>query len=262
VLRREKSEALRDLPPKEFHETRVPMTPLQYELEHVIARELRALGPLGMLDRLRKLYQHPRLLDRERRARLSIDEALDESPKIRATLTVLREIAARGEKALVFTQWVHMQDLLAQIFAEELQLPQVRIINGAPESRGAAQKTIREFSLTHGFSVLVLSPLAAGVGLTITAANHVIHYGRWWNPAREDQATDRAYRIGQTKPVHVHHVLLHHPHNANGGFDVRLHELVRRKRDVARDFLMPADLEAEPTGDVEAIVREELGGTS
>jgi hypothetical protein len=261
VLRREKSEALRDLPPKTFHEIRIPMTHLQYELERVIAREFQALGHLATLDRLRKLYQHPRLLDAQRRIRLQHAQAIEESPKTRVMLDLLRNIADRREKALVFTQWIHMQDLLAQILAAEFGLATVRIINGAPANRGAAQRIIREFSDKPGFDVLVLSPLAAGIGLTITAANHVIHYGRWWNPAKEDQATDRAYRIGQTKEVHVYHLLLHHPGERERGFDVKLHELVERKRRVARDFLAPAETEGEPTSELDAIVAEELGDT-
>ena len=76
--------------------------------------------------------------------------------------------------------------------------------------------------------------------ITITAANHVIHYGRWWNPAKEDQATDRAHRIGQTREVHVYYPLLHHPGRPDGGFDVKLHRLVEAKRAVARDFLAPS----------------------
>jgi SNF2 family DNA or RNA helicase len=237
------------------------MTHLQYELERVIAKEFQALGPLATLDRLRKLYQHPRLLDAQRRTRLQPRQAVDESPKTRVMLDLLREIAARGEKVLVFTQWIQMQDLLTQILAVELGLTAVRIINGAPENRGAAQRIIREFSDKPGFDVLVLSPLAAGIGLTITAANHVIHYGRWWNPAKEDQATDRAHRIGQTKEVHVYHLLLHHPGAQERGFDVKLHELVERKRRVARDFLAPAETEGEPTSELDAIVTEELGHT-
>lgn len=262
LLRREKAEALRDLPPKRFHETRVPMTPLQYELERVIARELQALGPFATLDRLRKLYQHPRLLDEQRRTHVQDVHDLEESPKIRVTLDLLREIASRREKALVFTQWVRMQDLLAHLFAAELGLGAVRIINGAPNNRRAAQGIIHEFSARPGFDVLVLSPLAAGIGLTITAANHVIHYGRWWNPAKEDQATDRAYRIGQTKEVHVYHPLLHHPGAPERGFDIKLHELVERKRRVARDFLTPAPDEREPSSELGALVVEELGRSS
>jgi SNF2 family DNA or RNA helicase len=258
VLRREKSEALRDLPPKDFHEVRIPMTRFQYELERVIARELRVLGPFSTLDRLRKLYQHPRLLDQGPRVRLGAAQAIEESPKMMAALAILRDIASRGEKALVFTQWVQMQDLLVQLFTAKLGLRQVGIINGAPENRSAAQKIIARFSATPGFDVLVLSPLAAGIGLTITAANHVLHYGRWWNPAKEDQATDRAYRIGQTLPVHVYHLLLHHPGSPDRGFDIRLHELVERKRRVARDFLAPIDVEGEPAAELDTLVAEEL----
>lgn len=83
-----------------------------------------------------------------------------------------------------------------------------QIINGetptgaaSPDSR---QKRIDRFQSTEGLSVLILSPVAAGIGLNIQKANHVIHYMRHWNPAKEDQATDRAYRIGQDRDVHVY----------------------------------------------------------
>jgi SNF2 family DNA or RNA helicase len=215
------------------------MTAHQFELERVIAREMREKGPLGVLDKLRKLYQHPALLDA--RLHADVDTALRESPKTLATLDILDDIRSRGEKALVFTQWVEMQNLLAAIFRRHLGLKRVNILNGDPKRRSRAQEIIRDFSSSPGFDVLILSPLAAGVGLTITAANHVIHYGRWWNPAKEDQATDRAYRIGQTKEVHVHYPLLHHPGSPGEGFDVKLHRLVESKRQVARDFLAPDD---------------------
>lgn len=144
-----------------------------------------------------------------------------------------------------------------QVVRAELGLARVQIINGAPENRRAALHVIRDFSARPGFDVLVLSPLAAGIGLTITAANHVIHYGRWWNPAKEDQATDRAHRIGQNREVHVYYPLLHHPGARERGFDIRLHELVERRRQVARDFLAP-EAEEPRDGEVEALVDEEL----
>lgn len=75
--------------------------------------------------------------------------------------------------------------------------------------------------------MLVISPVAAGVGLTITAANHVIHLERHWNPAKEAQATDRAYRIGQTRPVYVYIPILTHPDYAS--FDVNLNRLLMSK---------------------------------
>jgi hypothetical protein len=132
-----------------------------------------------------------------------------------------------------------MQWLLKEVLQSELGLQSIQIINGAPENRVKALSHIDSFSRSPGFDVLILSPLAAGVGLNITAANHVIHYGRWWNPAKEDQATDRAYRIGQTRPVTVYYPVLHTPGRPDAGFDIKLDGLVRRKRDVARDLLDP-----------------------
>jgi SNF2 family DNA or RNA helicase len=240
VLRREKAEALRDLPTKQFRTVLVPMTAQQYELERNIARDMTKHGPLGILDRLRKLYQHPALLNATDTV-INVDQAVTESPKTAATIDILKEVAGRGEKAIVFTQWARMQELLVSLFKSHLPLARVNIINGDPDRRSRANEIIDDFTRNPGFDVLVLSPLAAGVGLTITAANHVIHYGRWWNPAKEDQATDRAYRIGQIRPVTVYYPILHHPGNPEEGFDIKLHHLVERKRAISRDFLAPAE---------------------
>jgi hypothetical protein len=133
-----------------------------------------------------------------------------------------------------------MQALLQQTIRERLGIT-AEVINSDSNQAGLTQRHIDRFSASPGFDVLILSPLAAGVGLNITAANHVIHYDRWWNPAKEDQATDRAYRIGQTRPVTVHHLLLHPPGDDQSGFDLKLHELVERKRALAKDFLAPSD---------------------
>jgi SNF2 family DNA or RNA helicase len=217
------------------------MTPEQAERERSItAYGEQHGGILRILQDLQKLYQHPRLLLPEaEREPIPSATALRESPKLALCLRVLHEIRTAGEKALVFTLWTAMQELLAKVIQEELGLKRVSIINSEPARRSGAIQRIDEFSEVEGFNVMVLSPLAAGTGLTITAANHVIHYGRWWNPAKEDQATDRAYRIGQTRPVRVHYPLLTHPDNASLGFDVKLHELVEGKRGMARDFLAP-----------------------
>ena len=93
-----------------------------------------------------------------------------------------------------------------------------------------------------GFDALILSPRTAGIGLTITEANHVIHLSRWWNPAVEDQATDRVYRIGQKRPVHVHTPLAVHPRLGDASFDVQLHDLLSKKRDLSRDVLAPPQM--------------------
>ena len=105
------------------------------------------------------------------------------------------------------------------------------------------------------FDVMILSPKAGGVGLTITAANHVIHLSRWWNPAVEDQATDRVYRIGQTRDVHVHLPLAIHPDPAirESSFDLKLNALMDRKRQLTRDLFLPPDAS---DGDLVDLFRE------
>ena len=102
------------------------------------------------------------------------------------------------------------------------------------------ERIIEEFRTAFGFQVLILSPEVAGIGLTLTEANHVFHYGRWWNPAVEAQANDRVYRIGQKRPVTVY---LPVAYDASGRiprtFDECLHELLEKRSTLARDFLAP-----------------------
>ena len=112
----------------------------------------------------------------------------------------------------------------------------VPIINGDTKatSRHDPEETrlglIEQFSRKEGFAICVLSPIAAGAGLNIVAANHIVHLERHWNPAKEDQATDRAYRIGQTRPVTVYLPTARHPNLDRLSFDDVLHGLIEKKR--------------------------------
>ena len=135
--------------------------------------------------------------------------------------------------------------MLASVLSDEFGFP-VRILNGdtptAASSRNGAAQTRRllldEFKSRPGFSVIVLSPFVAGVGLTIVEANHVIHYGRWWNPALEAQATDRAYRRGQTRPVTVYLPILYDPTGRiPDSFDELLDRLMTRRQELANSLL-------------------------
>ena len=87
------------------------------------------------------------------------------------------------------------------------------------------------------FDVLILSPRAGGVGLTLTAANNVIHLSRWWNPAVEDQCTDRVYRIGQDQVVNVYYPMAIHPHYKESSFDELLNTLLLRKRELSAPYV-------------------------
>jgi SNF2 family DNA or RNA helicase len=147
-----------------------------------------------------------------------------------------------------------MQSILAKTLQAEFGIP-IRIINGLTQ-RATVSTSLRpassrkaileEFRARHGFNVLILSPHVAGVGLTLTEANHVIHYGRWWNPAVESQATDRVYRIGQAKEVYVClPILTDSSGTLPTTFDERIDALMENKYRMAEDFLKPLDTEDE-----------------
>jgi len=190
-----------------------------------------------------KLYQHPALLDGSGKySAPDYDDAVAWSPKLLSLLEQLDRIKSKGEKALVFTRYINMQDILKRIIDRRFDL-ETHIVNGnlVGGSRSSSRRklAISDFEVTHGFNVLILSPEVAGLGLNLVAANHVFHYGRWWNPAKESQATDRVYRIGQTKPVHVYSLISIDPNDKFESFDVKLDRLLQTRRELASDFLAP-----------------------
>jgi len=166
----------------------------------------------------------------------------------------LRQIEARGEKAIVFCEFRDLQRTLQRAIGERLGVvPDV--INGDTTADSAnaknRQRRIKKFQDKPGFGVIILSPLAVGFGVNIQAANHVIHFTRTWNPAKEDQATDRAYRIGQTKDVHVYYpVVVAHDFLT---FDAKLDKLLDWKRGLSADMLNGSgDVSPGDFGDLEA----------
>jgi superfamily II DNA or RNA helicase len=256
VLRREKTR-LSGLPSKEEHVLSCELSPKQREWHLDIVDRARAGGegnhPLSLLQQLMKVYQHPALVPHYEP--LDAIDAIQQCPKLAEVLRCLRNIRERGEKALIFTRSLNMQQILATVIGVEFGLD-IEIINGATSRNGdttSARQTrrtiVRRFRESPGFNVIVLSPDVAGIGLTLTEANHVIHYGRWWNPAKEAQATDRVYRIGQTRKVHVYYPIAKDPQGVFETFDEKLDALVRRRRELASEFLTPMpsedDLERE-----------------
>lgn len=261
VLRRDKSQ-LTDLPPKIEHDLHCDLSPEQRQWHIDLLQKVRSGGegshPLGIIHHLLRLYQHPALVPKYEP--VPVAAALASCPKLAAVIECLRQVRARGEKALIFTRSLDMQQLLSRVLAEEFGL-EADIINGAAPrgdkgGRGKRSRSemVRRFRSIPGFNAIILSPDVAGVGLTLTEANHVIHYGRWWNPAKESQATDRAYRIGQTRDVHVYYPIALDPQREFETFDEKLHALVRRRRALAAEFLAPMpsedDLQDELLDDV------------
>jgi len=144
----------------------------------------------------------------------------------------LDAIQKGGEKVILFMVTKRLQRLL-KLWLDQIYGLDVAIING--DTAAVSKKSdvlsrkqlITEFEAKAGFNILIMSPVAAGVGLTVVGANHVVHLERHWNPAKEAQASDRVYRIGQKKPVSIHLPAVLHPEY--DAFDVHLDRLLRGK---------------------------------
>lgn len=153
---------------------------------------------LGMLNRLKQLCNHPALYLKE--PFVDSDDLLSRSIKFEKIVERAVEITENNEQCLIFTQYIGMGEMLQYVLAEKYDID-------VPFLTGAMRKEERDAlvdSFQNGeFPIFILSLRAGGTGLNLTAANYVLHADRWWNPAVENQATDRAYRIGQTKFVHV-----------------------------------------------------------
>jgi hypothetical protein len=246
LLRRNKEDVLVDLPPKTEHYLKSVLSKQQVDW-HIDLLNRRSGNapeshPFSILHHLMRLSQHPALVPRFEPT--TAEEAIRSSPKLQSVLECLKQIKSKSEKALIFTRSIDMQQLLALTLGHVFGF-QVHIVNGATgrDGRQGISKSRRgivdSFRNSPGFNILILSPDVAGIGLTIVEANHVIHYGRWWNPAKESQATDRVYRIGQTRPVHVYYPVATHPEQAFPTFDEKLDELLRVRKQLAADFLAP-----------------------
>ena len=231
--RRTKSEELADqLPPKNSILKEVPMGPLQRKLyEEVLSLvKNKMLSGLEAIQKLKALSSHPALINDE-----YVDVPIEQVPKLQETIRLIEEIREKNEKVLIFTEYKKMQAILRKSIREHFSINPI-IINGMTDRR---VDIVERFNAQPGFDVLILSPKAAGTGLTITSANHVIHYTRWWNPAVENQATDRVYRIGQDKPVSVYYPIVtdNQQMTANGTVEQIVHRILHEKQSLAANVI-------------------------
>jgi hypothetical protein len=239
MLRRMKTEHLQGLPKKREHVLPMIMPPAQAVAYTEAIDQARAVegkqAILQTLQRIRAISLHP----------LHPDLATDAgypflSARCAAAITVLDQIADKGEKALIFLESHEMQRYLAGFLQRRYALSSLPMqINGAVAGPERQNRVDKFQSNQRGFDVMILSPRAGGVGLTLTAANHVIHLSRWWNPAVEDQCSDRVYRIGQSREVNIYYPQAVHPDYGDSSFDITLHGLLSRKRQLCTDLLMP-----------------------
>jgi len=176
---------------------------------------------LKLLTALKQICNHPaQYLDDKGQLR-------GRSGKLARATEMLAEIAAEGAHALVFTQYKEMGEILARHLSATLNLPEVPFLHGGV-ARSKRDAMVQAFQNDDDAPpILIVSLKAGGTGLNLTRATHVVHYDRWWNPAVEDQATDRAYRIGQSRTVNVHKIV------TEGTLEERIADLLEDKRALA-----------------------------
>jgi SNF2 family DNA or RNA helicase len=233
VLRRLKSDKtiIADLPAKQETTVTCSLTREQATLyKAVVDEELRRIDStegierrgrvLALLTFTKQICNHPAQY-------LSETGPLEgRSGKLARLTEMLEEAMASGDKALVFTQFREMGERLRAHLAAQLEV-EVLLLHGGT-SKAQRDEMVRRFQEEpRGPRVFVLSVKAGGTGLNLTAASHVFHYDRWWNPAVEDQATDRAYRIGQKRAVQVHKLV------CGGTVEDRIAALLEQKRELA-----------------------------
>ncbi|MDD5319810.1 MAG: SNF2-related protein [Methylococcales bacterium] len=257
LLRRTKREVAKDLPikyddsyPHIQQKNRIALNDYQRQLYHEVIVDYQCMRQaaeratqrsnpiLAVLHRLRAICADPKPNGLQPDTSLSVDAYCKQSPKFNWLIERLDEVCSKKEKVLIFTEYLDLQRALRHYlnlrygFLPDCINGSIKNSSEASESR---QKIIDRFQASNGFNVMILSPKAAGFGLNIQAANHVIHYTRPWNPAVEDQATDRAYRLGQTRDVHVYYPTVCADELLT--FEAKLDDLLRRKRELASDML-------------------------
>ncbi len=178
---------------------------------------------LAQLMRLKQICNHPAQVTG------TLDYAADRSGKFRRLAEIAEEIASRQEKVLVFTQFREIADPLAEFLATLFGRPGLVLHGGTAVKK--RKEFVDRFQRDDGPPFFVLSLKAGGVGLNLTAAAHVIHFDRWWNPAIENQATDRAFRIGQRKNVLVHKFI------CRGTVEERIDEMIAQKSRIAGEVI-------------------------
>ena len=238
ILRRMKTDRaiIRDLPDKVEQNSYCSLTPEQATLYEAVVRDLEAKLKdteaserqglmLATLLRLKQICNHPMQFLQD-----ASEFAEARSHKLARVCEMLDEIEAEGESVLVFTQFTEIGKSLEALLRRRYNGAVFYLHGGTPQAR--REQMVEEFQDPDTEpAIFVLSLRAGGTGITLTRANHVIHFDRWWNPAVENQATDRAYRIGQRNSVFVHKMV------TMGTLEERIDALIESKKKLAEEIV-------------------------
>ncbi len=232
ILRRLKNDKhiIQDLPDKIENNRYCSLTPEQTALyQEVVKTSLKKIELaegmarrgliLSLINSLKQICNHPSQFSKQKIA------TLEQSDKMQTLQEILRDIDDLGEKTLIFTQYVEMGMIISDLVSAEFKT-KVPFLHGGL-TRAKRDEIIHDFQNHSQDRILIISLKAGGTGLNLTCANHVIHYDLWWNPAVENQATDRAYRIGQKSNVMVHRLIV------AGTFEERIDEMIQSKKELA-----------------------------
>ncbi len=234
LLRRTKSEVLTELPPRTDVVLRVEPGESQRDLIEAVRREGLAtamkegsrIQVLAALTKLRQACCHPRLI---------MPESDVPSAKLETFIELVHDLREGGHRALVFSQFVRHLDLVREVLDRDGVSYQY--LDGSTPAK-AREERIAKFQGGEG-ELFLISLKAGGTGVHLTAADYVVHLDPWWNPAVEDQASDRAHRIGQTRPVTVYRLVV------ADSVEEKILELHERKRDLADQLLASAGASAD-----------------
>jgi SNF2 family DNA or RNA helicase len=183
-----------------------------------------------MLMQLKQICNHPAQYLHQVGDGYTPAEGEVRSGKLARLQALLEELLAEGDRALIFTQFAEMGHLLQSFLQQQLGVPTLYLHGGTPAEKRATM-VARFQEEADAPPLFILSLKAGGTGLNLTRANHVFHFDRWWNPAVEDQATDRAFRIGQKRNVLVHKFV------CEGTLEERIDEMIEGKKALAESVV-------------------------
>ena len=259
ILRRLKTDpaVIQDLPERLEMDVYCTLTDEQAEIYQRVVEEglpriadaqgsQRQIHVFNLLTKLKQILNHPvQFHHKITHHHIPPEPLAGRSGKLDRLTAMLEELLAVGDKALIFTQFAEMGYLLSEHIRTSLEVPVLYLHGGVPGSK--RQEMVNRFQEDpHAPPIFILTLKSGGLGLNLTAANHVFHYDRWWNPAVERQAADRIFRIGQTRNVQIHKFI------TAGTLEENIQEMLNRKQKLA-DSIVGSD-----EGWLSALSNEEL----